>query len=85
LNCTSSDGTARFSKEVKQYFHIKPVGQTWNALVIQIFSVFIAYLLLLIFRHLLNPQDSLLKVKRLVKEMGWLSISEAFGDPPWKG
>jgi IS4 transposase len=72
-----------FHKEVKRYFSIKkPIGQTWNALVIQILSVFIAYLLLLIFKFLHNHKGSLLETKRIIAEGWWLPASEIVGKPP---
>jgi len=77
-----------FHKEVKQYFSIaRPFGTTWNAFVVQVLSVFIAYLLLLIFRFLYQPMATLLEVKRRMEIGWWLPMAE-FNDggpgPPKK-
>lgn len=44
-------------KDVKQHFGLKqPIGRTMNALLFHIYAVFIAYLILQIFRHLLGGE-----------------------------
>jgi hypothetical protein len=46
-------------KDVKQNFGLKqPIGRTMNALLFHIYAVFIAYLILQIFRHLLGGKYS---------------------------
>lgn len=70
-----------FHKEVKQYFSIaRPFGTTWNGFVVQVLSVFIAYLLLLIFRFLHQPMATLLEVKRKMETGWWLPMSKFTGN-----
>lgn len=65
------------NKAVKQYFKIKTlIGKSWNAFLIQVYSVFISYLLLLIFKFLCGYRGSLLSLKRVLKTSWFLPINE---------
>ncbi len=75
-----------FNKGVKQYFSIaRPFGTTWNAFAVQVLSVFIAYLLLLIFRFLHQPVATLLVVKRRLEAGWWLPMPKFAGNSTGDG
>lgn len=60
-------------KQVKQHFDIKkPIGKSYNAFLIQTYTLFITYLLILIFKYLYNYSGTFLNLKRTLKVMWYL-------------
>lgn len=62
-----------FHKQVKQHFDIKkPIGKSYNAFLIQAYTLFTTYLLILIFKYLYNYPGTFLNLKRTLKATWYL-------------